>query len=67
LNVVSPTASHAERHPVKTLAIALTLAAVGITAVVVGANDGGSGLVAVGVVVILGAVAIGGRGIYRDR
>jgi hypothetical protein len=51
----------------KTLAITLALAIVGVAAAVFGGSDDAPGLVLVGIVLILGAVAIGGRAIYRHR
>ena len=47
------------------LAVTLVLAAVGIAAMVFGANDDSPGLVLVGLVLLLGAVAVGGRAVYR--
>jgi hypothetical protein len=51
---------------VKTLAITLILAAVGVAALLYGTN-GASNLVLIGIMLILGAVAIGARAIYRHR
>ncbi|HEV7708097.1 MAG TPA: hypothetical protein VGP16_07885 [Asanoa sp.] len=50
----------------KTLAITLILAAVGVAALLYGTN-GASSLVLIGIMLILGAVAIGARAIYRHR
>jgi nitrogen fixation-related uncharacterized protein len=51
---------------VKTLAITLILAAVGVAALLYGTN-GASSLVLIGIMLILGAVAIGARAIHRHR
>lgn len=51
----------------KTLTITLALAAVGVAAMVYGGNDHAPGLVLIGIVLILGAIAVGGRAIYRRR
>ncbi|SDZ61985.1 hypothetical protein SAMN05421684_7354 [Asanoa ishikariensis] len=47
------------------IAIALVLAIVGVVAMVFGARDDSSGLVLVGVVLLIGSVAMGGRAVYR--
>ena len=51
----------------KSLAVTLALAAVGIAAMIYGGNDDAPGLVLIGILIILGAGAIGGRAIYRHR
>ncbi|SNT56127.1 hypothetical protein SAMN05421812_109323 [Asanoa hainanensis] len=47
------------------IAIAVVLAVLGVLAMVFGANDDSPGLVLVGLVLVLGGVAFGGRAIYR--
>ena len=49
----------------KSLAVSLALAAVGVAAMLFGSNDDSPGLVVIGVVLIVGGATIGGRAIYR--
>ena len=49
----------------KSLAVSLALAAVGVVAMLFGGNDDSPGLVVIGILLILGAATIGGRAIYR--
>ncbi|MEV4539487.1 hypothetical protein AB0J82_37510 [Asanoa sp. NPDC049518] len=47
------------------IAITVVLGALGVLAMVFGARDDAPGLVLVGLVLLLGAVAVGGRAVYR--
>jgi peptidoglycan/LPS O-acetylase OafA/YrhL len=49
------------------LAVALALVAVGVAAMVYGGNDDAPGLVLIGLLLVVAAVVIGARAVYRRR
>ncbi|WP_203711352.1 hypothetical protein [Asanoa siamensis] len=49
----------------KTLAVTLVLAALGVAAVVYGSSDDAPGLVVIGLLLVLGGLAVGGRALVR--
>ncbi|WP_281257709.1 DUF3040 domain-containing protein [Asanoa hainanensis] len=64
-DLATPRRKSSYRGRMTSIAIAVVLAVLGVLAMVFGANDDSPGLVLVGLVLVLGGVAFGGRAIYR--